>query len=222
MTAEAPAVAAISTPTLDPGAEILARHLDGDPRAFGELIQRFGGGVYGYLRRSGLADASADDLFQETFLRVHRSARRYDPHRPFKTWMFAIAANLVRSHFRKQKVRRVMVGWWRGDRTRPQEPPAELDPPEPRVGPEQLAEDRQRLAVVEQALAGLPDGSRQALLLTQVEGLSLEEAARALDVPVATAKTWVRRGRLRLAEHLAVAEGNDRPPEVVADQGDVS
>ena len=97
---------------LDEGAEMLARHVEGDPRAFGELMDRYGTPVYAYLHRSGVRKPAADDLFQETFLRVHRSARRYDPAHAFTTWLFTIANNLVRSHWRKQKVRRITVGLW--------------------------------------------------------------------------------------------------------------
>lgn len=221
MSAKAPAVADRSARILDEGAEMLTRHLDGDPRAFGELMERFGGGVYAYLQRSGVQSASADDLFQETFLRVHRSAGRYDDHYPFKTWLFAIASNLVRSHFRKQKVRRVLVSWWRRTAREPDEPETGFDPGDRAASPEDRVADRQQLLVIEQALGQLADGPRRALLLTRVEGLSLEAAARALEVPVATVKTWVRRGRLQLADALeqAAAGPESRPGPGSGGQG---
>jgi len=193
----------------DEGAKMLARHLDGDTRAFPELVDRFGGQLYGYLRRSGMSPHTADDLFQETFLRVHRSARRYNPDNPFQAWLFTIAHNLVRSHYRKKRVRRVMVGWWR----RPSEPGAEpepLDPPDPSPDTEQRVAERERIEWLRRELERLPDGPRRALILTRVEGLSQQDAARILEVPVPTLKTWLRRGRLALAEALQKQEMGER------------
>jgi len=219
MEAEAAGLAARDSQTADLGAEMLARHLEGDPRAFGELVDRYGGGIYAYLHRSGLARPAADDLFQETFLRVHRSAGRFDPARPFQTWLFTIATNLVRSHFRKRRVRRIMTGWWRRPAADPQAEPVALDPPDPAADPELRASDREQVRLIERALSDLPDGPRRALLLTKVQGMSLAQAADALGVAVPTVKTWVRRGRLALADALAGADGRDEPAGTVESEG---
>jgi len=187
----------------DEGAKMLARHIAGEPRAFEELVQVFGGSVYGYLARAGIQKPAADDLFQETFLRVHKAARRYDPGHPFRVWLFTIANNLIRSHFRKKKVRRIMVGWWK--RSGSSDPHADLrplDPADDSPGPDEQAQAKSRAQWLKLAMAELPEGPRRALLLTQVEGLSHEEAAQVLDAPIPTIKTWVRRGRLMLAEAL--------------------
>ncbi len=197
MEAKAQAVGTDAHPVAaDEGAEMLARHMAGEPRAFGELVERYGSSVFGYLRRSGLANHVAEDMFQETFLRVHQHARRYDPKRPFKTWLMTISHNLVRSHFRKAKVRRILVGWFG----------QHYDPPDQKADVLAKVESRDRAHHMEQALAELPDGSRRALILTQVEGLSQQEAADILGVPVPTIKTWIRRGRLQLAEAFAGQE----------------
>ena len=187
---------------------MLARHLEGDPRAFGDLVDRYGGGIYAYLYRSGLQRPAADDLFQETFLRVHRSAGRYDAGHAFQTWLYTIATNLVRSHYRKRKVRRIMTGWWRRSPGDPQGEAVPLDPPDPAADPEVRVGDKERVGLIEQALGDLPDGPRRALLLTRVEGMSLAQAADALGVGVPTVKTWVRRGRLALADALASADAH--------------
>jgi RNA polymerase sigma factor (sigma-70 family) len=202
-----PPAEGVQRETKDEGATMIARHLQGEPRAFEELVQAYGATVYGYLARAGVRREAADDLFQETFLRVHTAAARYDPAHPFRVWLYTIAHNLVRSHHRKQRVRRVFLGWL--SRKSRQDPHAEfqdLDPADPAPGPDEEIQARSRAAWLEQALAKLPDGSRRALLLTQTEGLSLEDAAKVLAVPVATVKTWVRRGRMQLAEALARSE----------------
>lgn len=182
-------------PIADEGADLIARHLRGDPRAFTELMALYRAPVYGYLVRGGLAPDVADDLFQDTFLRVHQHARAFSPERPFRVWLFTIAHNLVRSHHRKRLVRRILVSWWAG-------PPGEeraFDPPEPGPGPAEAALAREALRLLERSLSKLPEGPRQALLLTQLEGLKLNEAAEVLGVPLATVKTWVHRGRRDLA-----------------------
>lgn len=182
---------------------MLARHIEGDPRAFGEIVERYAGCVYGYLTRAGLPHPTADDLFQETFLRVHQSARRYDPDRPFRVWLITITNNLIRSYFRRVRVRRILVGWWRRPKgADPHAPLRPLDPPDDAPRADRVVEARDRTRWLERAMDELPDGPRRALLLTRVEGLSQEEAAAVLGVGVPTVKTWVRRGRLALAEAL--------------------
>jgi RNA polymerase sigma factor (sigma-70 family) len=198
-------------PTIDEGARMLARYIQGEDHAFDELVHRFGGAVYGYLRRSGLEAAAADDLFQEAFTRVHLHAKRFDPGFSFKTWLLTITQNLVRSHWRRQRVQRMFTGWWRRGR-RPEDPRAgSEDPPDPAAGAEQTLARQEEIRLLEQALGGLPEGQRQAIVLTQVEGLSQEQAAAVLHVPVPTVKTWVRRARGTLGQALAGAREGAQP-----------
>jgi len=180
----------------DPGAALLARYLDGEIAAFEAIVRHYRAPIYGYFLRSGVPADVADELFQETFLRLHQHGRRYQPVRPFRVWLFTVANNLLRSHFRKRKVRRILVDWWLGAGTdeRPFDPAAST----PR--PDDHAAACETLRWLERALPNLPDGPRRALLLTQLEGLSGAEAAEALGVPEATVKTWVRRARLGLAD----------------------
>lgn len=183
-------------PDDDPGAGLLARYLDGQTAAFDALVRHYRAPIYGYLLRSGLTPDVADELFQETFLRVHQHGRSYQPVRPFRVWLFTITNNLLRSHYRKRKVRRILVDWWLGA-TGPDAQP--IEPASTTPLPDDHAAARESLRWLERELTHLPDGPRRALLLTQVEGLSGADAATALGVPEATVKTWVRRARLGLA-----------------------
>ena len=75
--------------------QLLAQYTDGDQRAFAELIRRYQQELFAFLCRF-VADAAADDLFQETFLQVHRNAGTFDADRRFRPWLFTIAANKAR------------------------------------------------------------------------------------------------------------------------------
>lgn len=167
---------------------LLPRHLAGDERAFGELVDLLGGPVLGWLRRSGVPPQDAEELLQETFGRVHQAADRYQPDRPLKPWVFAIATNAARTWFRRRKVRQIVhLG---------QVPEEEGREP---TGPE-LVEARETTAWLEAELARLPDRQRDVVLLCCVERLDQADVSHALGIPVSTVKTRLRRGRMTLLE----------------------
>lgn len=168
----------------------LPRHCRGDETAFAALFEAYRRPVYGYLVRCGVAEGDRDDLFQSIFLKIHAAAASYDPRRPLAPWLFTIVANSMRNHFRDRPVPIA---------TTDDQP----DPPDPAPGPDQIAEGRQTVAWLEEALRELPPAQRAALLLVAVVGLRQREAARVLDVPLNTVKTHLRRARLTLAAGLA-------------------
>ena len=173
---------------------LLERHRRGDPDAFPALMAAFRAPVFGYLTRCGVATADRDDLFQEVFLRVHRAAGPNGtselPTGPVAPWLFTIAVNLVRSHYRKASVRKIMtLDGAAGETTASTN---EL--------PDRALESRRELAWLDAAMARLPLEQREALVLSTIEGLDIAEVAIALDVPADTVKTRVRRARLALAE----------------------
>ena len=153
--------------------------------------------VYSYLVRSGVAEADRDDVFQGIFLKIHAAAETYDPARPLAPWLFTIVANSVRNHFRD----RAPAGAPNGGPTAPADDPP--DPPDPNPGPERIASARQTLAWLEQALTTLPPAQREVLLMVAIVGLRQQDVAQALDLPLNTVKTHLRRARLALAAHLA-------------------
>lgn len=172
---------------------LLQRHVDGDRDAFGRLMKLYSARIYGYLTRTGIGPSERDDLFQEIFCRVHRAAATHPPDGELKPWLFAIAVNTVRSHFRAAKVRSAVT--LEGDAgTRS---PAHVD------AADRVAEARQTAEWIDLQLGRLPLEQREVLLLCCVEGIDQEDAARALDVPLGTVKTRLRRARLALAEAAA-------------------
>lgn len=153
------------------------------------LVGEFRARVFGYLTRCGVPLADRDDLFQEVFLRVHRSdaAQREGAPAP---WIMAITVNVVRSHFRKASVRSVIVLEGHSE-----ERVASED-----AGPERALSAKQTASWLEAAMLKLPLEQREALILCAVDGLEMSDAAAALDVPVDTVKTRLRRARLALVE----------------------
>ncbi len=192
----------------------LARHCRGDQDAFPALLNAYRRPVYSYLVRNGVAAADRDDLFQTIFLKIHAAAPSYDAARPLAPWLFTIVANTVRNHLREGRLReRYLDDERAGGPAMPlvanrQNQAAEVVDPQP--GPEQIAETRETVAWLEQALLKLAPAQREALLLTTIGGLRQQDVAQVLGQPVNTVKTHLRRARLALAAALAE---RDAPPE---------
>ncbi|MDX1574546.1 MAG: RNA polymerase sigma factor [Kiloniellales bacterium] len=183
----------------------LARHRRGDTSAFPALMAAYRRPVYSYLVRSGVAEADRDDVFQAIFLKIHAAAESYDPARPLAPWLFTIVANSVRNHHRDRPPDSAQGA---SDED-PLDPPAW---PDPGPGPEQIASARQTLDWLEGALADLPPARREVLLLTALVGLRQQDVARALDLPLNTVKTHLRRARLALAARLAARQAEPNAP----------
>ena len=155
------------------------------------LIGRQGGPLIAFLRRTAPCTADADDIFQEVWLRVVRSARSYDPEQRFTPWLFTIAWNQVRNHWRRHKEQQSV----RTD-----------------DGPDSLANSRsagpradERLLEAERSdrlrrLIGLlPERLAEAICLRYFEELSEKEMASRLGVPVGTVKSRLHHGIKRLS-----------------------
>ena len=167
-------------------ADLIARILvDDDQHAFGELVRRHQSPVRGLLRQLTRTDtALADDLAQETFIRAYKNIRSFRGEARFSTWLYRIAYNCFREDARRRKE---LVGI---DEAQWQ---AEVDPRPVDAG---LRHDLMN------ALSQLPLHERSAVILCCQNGLSHDEAARVLDIPLGTVKTNVLRGREKLKKML--------------------
>lgn len=158
----------------------------GDPEALAALLERYQNRLYRYLLRLVREPATAEDLFQQTWLRVAENIRRYDPARSFEAWFFSVARNLAIDHLRRYRPESL-------DETDSSQVPREwlLAAPGPSALERVLAGERAgRLA---EAVAGLPVIYREVLALRFEEEMKLEEIARVLDVPLSTVKTRLGR-----------------------------
>ena len=168
-------------------ADLVARVLlHDDHHAFAELVRRHQSSVRGLLRQLTRTDvALADDLGQETFLRAYKNIRSFRGEARFSTWLYRIAYNCFREEARKRKE---LVG---------------IDEPQLEAEPDPQSADPALKHDLMHALQLLPLHERSAILLCCQNGLSHNEAARVLDIPLGTVKTNVLRGREKLKKLLA-------------------
>lgn len=173
-------------------AELLRAHAEGDTHAFARLYDRYDRRCFQFIRRMlGAADA-AEDLHQETWLAVSRSAAVFDPGRAsFPAWLFTIARRKVLDHLRRQKV--VPLGLDPDD--------AAMMVRDPGPTPVQQVESRELAQRLVAAVEALPLEQRGAFILFTSAGLSLDEIAQTTGVALETAKSRLRyaRASLRLA-----------------------
>jgi RNA polymerase sigma-70 factor (ECF subfamily) len=143
-----------------------------------------------YLRRL-LSDASlAEDLLQETLIRIARGLPDFDGRSSLKTWAFTIATRVGMDHFRKSGSNQTMTD------LSSTEPPASDPPPDERLALEQMN------ACVQEVINGLPADYRAAILLYDIGGLSARETATACGCSEPTAKIRIHRARVKLREAL--------------------
>ena len=183
----------------------------GDDAAFEALFERWAARLLRFLERMVKDTAVAEELVQETFLRVHRARSRYEPDAKFSTWLYTIASNVARNELRRP-FRRAPHDSTDAER---EGAPLELAAEESPV--DEIVNARREGSEVEAALQKLPERQRAALWLAAVEGLPYAEVAQALDTSESSVKALVHRARVALAEQLASAREKltDAPKPVV-------
>lgn len=163
-----------------PTDEDLARGVQrGDADDLRWLVERHHALLVGFLYRMTAGDRPlAEDLTQETFLRMLRSIHQYQHPRPFKPWLYAIAVNLVRDYYGQAEMRHTESI-----------PEQILLPQTGSLAPERLLVQEDERVQVQTAVSHLPPLQRAVVLLRYREGLSLADIAAALDIPVGTVKS---------------------------------
>ena len=183
-------LAAAMNPEAFSGAQdAIARMRQGDIDALTAMISRYQHRLYRYLLRLVREPAAADDLFQQTWLRVMEKIGRYDARRNFESWLFSVAHNLAVDAWR---VRRGASLDDPGDPGSPDEPPAAQLPA---GDPDALAQllDFERGALLAACIQQLPAIHREVLTLRFEEDMKLEEIAEVACIPLSTVKSRLRR-----------------------------
>ena len=169
-------------------AALMGRIAVGQSEAVAPLYARYERPLLGLLLRAG-SRPDAEDLLQETWMRVVRSARRYDPSQPFRSWLFQIAWNLMRDHWKRR---------------RPVEPDAAMAE-QAATGPgieSAIIEKQQRDALL-RMVESLPPRLAEAVSLRFFEELTEREIAERLDIPRGTVKSRLHYGLQALQQHYA-------------------
>ena len=180
----------------DPDVRLMLALRDGDDSAFDALFRRWAGPLLHYLERLVHDAASAEELVQESFLRVYRARERYEPDARFSTWLYTIASRLAFNERRRSHRRHPH---------RPADPASDvpaLELPAPQAAIDDVVHARRSAGAVARALDELPERQRAALWLSAVEGLSYAEVARSLETTEKSVKALVHRARASLADGL--------------------
>jgi len=184
----------------DPDAALMLRVKRGDRAVFAELVEKYQQPVMNFVFRSLRDEIEAEDLAQNVFLQVYKSRARYKQTAKFSTWLFTIARNLCLNEIRR--------------RSRHPAESIEEAHAEHEDLPRQQYEDKSQIAPpekllhgelaqkIEEALAGLPENQRTAILLCRQDELSYEEIAEILDCSLSATKSLIHRGRETLKEKL--------------------
>jgi RNA polymerase sigma-70 factor (ECF subfamily) len=166
---------------------LIRRARRGDREAFGDLVYRYRQGTVNVVYRMCGDAHLAEDAAQDAFVRAWEALPRYRHRGTFKAWLYRIALNCARDALRRRR------------------PMADVDelPLRSNVpGPERQMLQQERARRVQEAVLGLPEASRAALVLREYEGLSYKEIAQALDIPMGTVMSRLHYARSRLREML--------------------
>ncbi|MBL8878102.1 MAG: RNA polymerase sigma factor [Phycisphaerales bacterium] len=162
-------------------------YLAGRPGAFDALVARYGPDLFGFLYRYVGDAALAEDLAQETLLQIHVSAASFDRSRPFKPWMYTIAANKARDFMRSRGRRREQSLDFGSEDA--DAPPAAAIVPSSEPGAVERADEDERREVVRGLIALMPEHLRLILVLGYYQQLPYAEISEILGIPVGTVKS---------------------------------
>ena len=168
--------------------ELVTRSVGGDADSFNQLVRRWERPIYALAYRTIGREEEARDVTQDTFLRAYRALPGFKGQAKFSSWLYRIALNLCRDWMRKQR------------RAPTQQMPEGIDPVEMAAegGPvesiETLVARRELSAVVEEAMARLPEEQRTAIILKEYHGMTFQEIADLQGCPLSTVKTRLYQG----------------------------
>src|SRR5688572_8409558 len=182
-------------------AEVVQSSLDGDSRAFGELVRRYDQRLLNFVYRTIGDRERAQDLVQETFVRVYRHLHRFDQTKKFSTWAYTIAGNLAKNELRNRSRNPLVLfqtikKHWEADH-RP------LEWEDNTYRPDDLYRKRHLKQMVDRAVAQLPEHHRMVFVLRELEGKTYEEISEITGVNLGTVKSRLNRARNNFAQLIS-------------------
>jgi RNA polymerase sigma-70 factor, ECF subfamily len=175
----------------------------GSEGAYRELLERYQRPVFSIVYRMVRDREQAEDLAQETFVKVFNNIERYDPRYKFSSWIFKIASNLAIDAMRKKELSTVSIDGSRNASNNEEIEASQITVVSRDENPEERLEAKQLGEEIERAIGTLRPDYRTAILLRHVEGRPYEEIAEIMEIPLGTVKTYIHRARTALKESLA-------------------
>ena len=182
-------------------AGVVTSFLDGEERAFAELVERYQTRLLNFIYRTIGDREKAEDLVQEVFIRVYRHLHRFDRSKKFSTWIYTIASNLAKNELRNRSrnplvlFQTIRKNWQDDDR------PLQFEDSSTR--PDDLYRKRHLRELVESSVAQLPEHHREVFVLRELEGKSYEEIAEITSTNLGTVKSRLNRARTSFADIIA-------------------
>lgn len=184
--------------------ELVTRIRDGERDLFGPLVKRYERELFGYLRRYLGDQALAEDVFQNTFLKLFEKLDQYEKGRPFRPWLYTMATNLAIDAQRRAGRRpTVSIDQARmhDDQGQPHPLTELLEQGSDGADPFANLAEKERQNLVREGLETLPEHLKTAVLLAYYQGLKYREIAEIMEIPVGTVKSRLHLALARLHDH---------------------
>jgi RNA polymerase sigma-70 factor, ECF subfamily len=198
----------------DPDIRLMLRVRDDQPGAFEDLVELYQHRLVAVMNHLVGNAEEAEDLAQEVFLRVYRARKKYRPRSKFSTWLFTIANNLALNALRARQ-RKPLVPLLAADSGPLGPRPAEQIVHDPGSGPMQRIQRKELAAIVRQALEGLNERQRVAVVLNKFEDMNYAEIAEVMGLTTKAVKSLLSRARMNLRAALSdyIYMDGERVPE---------
>ena len=183
---------------------LIQRCLKGDQLAWDAIVKQYWRKVFNVAYKFVAKHDEAEDLTQDIFLKIFKSLDTFDRRANFQTWLISISRNLCIDHYRSVRKERETI-----DRDVDS---SELSPQSHEPGPVAALEQRDRVALLRDAMAALPETLRTAVLMRDIQELSYQEIADRLRLPEGTVKSRINRGRTELARQIRKLRGEEFSP----------
>lgn len=190
---------------------LVERCLAGDQDAWGEIVRLHWRKVFNLAYKFVGRHDEAEDLTQDIFLRIFKALHSFDRRANFQTWLISISRNLCIDHYRSRRKERETMARDVDAST--------LTPPARERGPDGQLEQQDVRVLVRTALAHLPPGLREAVVLRDLQEFSYVEIADQLNIPEGTVKSRINRGRLELARQVRRLQRDTPAAEPAASGG---
>lgn len=192
------------SPSPDETEALIQRCLRGDQAAWERIVRLHRRRVFNVAYKFVGRPDEAEDLTQDIFLKVFKSLGTFDRRANFQTWLISVSRNLCIDHYRSVRKERQTI-----DRDIDAN---ELSPATKEPGPVAALEQRDRVLLLRDALAELPESLRTAVVMRDIQELSYQDIAARLRLPEGTVKSRINRGRTELARQIRKLRGDDYSP----------